>query len=273
MKNMIKNTLWAIRHPKFAFCWWLHELSYSTMHPKCKHCGAVLVAAAFMLAIGFTAQAQTLSLSSIQSLFKDGVITIGQPVTIKGQTFLVTTNADGSYVIFTTGIGGTATVTPPTTPAEALSQAQAMVAANNPTNASYYGTNELVGRVGAAYLQNSGQAVVEIGVEKYGLLKVMPQIGVGAALFQGNKSGQSGTAGAVGFADYRKVIGDVSAQVGVGGGYDNWNNDFMGVVKADIELRQNSHVGEYVGVGYALEPGHLNDRGGLIVRGGVNYAF
>jgi hypothetical protein len=75
---------------------------------------------------GLAAQAQSLSLSSIQSMLKDGVITIGQPVTIKGQTFLVTTNAAGNYVIFTQGVGGTATVTPPTTTAEALSQAQVL---------------------------------------------------------------------------------------------------------------------------------------------------
>jgi hypothetical protein len=233
----------------------------------------IATAMAALLAIGLTAQSQTISMASIQALLKDGVITIGQPVTIKGQTFLVNTNADGTFVIYTTGVGGTATVTPPNTTTEALSQAQAMVAANNPTNANYYGTNELIGRVGAAYLQNSGQAVVEIGVEKYGLLKAMPPLGVGAALFQGNKNGASGTAGAVAFVDYRKVIGDVSAQVGGGGGYDNWNHAGMIVAKVDIELRQNSHIGEFVGVGYALEPGHINDRGGLIVRGGVNYAF
>jgi hypothetical protein len=233
-----------------------------------------LTLAAVALAMcGLAAQAQSLSLSSIQSMLKDGVITIGQPVTIKGQTLLVTTNTDGTYAIFTSGVGGTATVTPPTTTAEALSQAQAMVAANNPTNSSYYGTNELVARVGAVYLQNSGESVVEIGIEKYGLLKPMPQLGIGAALFQGNKGGQSGTAGAAGFVDYRKIIGDVSAQVGIGGGYDNWNSAYMGVIKADVELRQNHHIGEYVGVGYAVEPSNINSRGGLMVRGGINYAF
>ena len=224
-------------------------------------------------------QAQIPSATSITSLLKDGVITIGQPVTIKGQTFTVTTNSDGIYVITTSGVGGSATVTPPTTTAEALAQAQAIVAANNPTNSNFYSTNELVARVGAVYLQNSGQSVVELGVEKYGLFKPMPQIGVGAALFQGNKSGQSGTAGACAFLDYRKIIGDVSAQVGIGGGYDNWNASGMGVIKADVELRQNRHIGEFVGVGYAIEKAAFggnsatSDKGGLMVRGGINYAF
>jgi hypothetical protein len=238
-----------------------------------------VIGLALLAGITFTARAQTLSLSSIQSMLKDGVITIGQPVTIKGQTFLVTTNTDGTYAIFTSGVGGTATVTPPTTTAEALSQAQAMVAANNPTNSDFYGTNELVARVGAVYLQNSGQAVVEIGIEKYGLLKPMPQLGLGAALFQGNNNGQSGTAGACGFVDYRKIIGDVSAQIGVGGGYDNWNKSPMGVIKADVELRQNHHIGEFVGVGYAIEKDAFGgnsaaaNKGGLMVRGGINYDF
>jgi hypothetical protein len=238
-----------------------------------------ILLAACILACGFTIQAQSLSLSSITSLLKDGVITIGQPVTIKGQTFTVNTNSDGIYVITTSGVGGTATVTPPTTSEEALAKMEAMMEANNPTNRDYYGTNELVARVGAVYLQNSGQAVVEIGIEKYGLLSSIPQLGVGAALFQGNNNGKSGTAGACGFVDYRKIIGDVSAQVGIGGGYDNWNASWMGVVKADVELRQNHHIGEFVGVGYALEKTAFTsntstaNKGGLMVRGGVNYAF
>lgn len=221
--------------------------------------------------------AQTISLSSIDSLLKDGVITLGQPVTIKGQTFMVTTNASGGYVITTSGPGGDITIAPPTSAAEALSRAQKMLADNNPLNASFYGTNEVVGRVGAVYLQNSGQAVVEIGVEKYGWFS--QKIGLGAALFQGNKDGQSGTAGAVAFVDYRKVIGDVSAQFGAGGGYDNWNKSWMFVTKVDIELRQNAHVGEYVGVAYAVEKATFGgasataNKGGLMVRGGINYAF
>ena len=236
------------------------------------------LAALLVTACGLTMKAQIPSANSITSLLKDGVITIGQPVTIKGQTFTVNTNADGVYVITTSGVGGAATVTPPVTTEQAVSMAQAIIAANNVTNRNYYGTNEIVARVGAVYLQNSGQAVVEIGVEKYGLLSLVPQLGVGAALFQGNNAGQSGTAGACGFVDYRKIIGDVSAQFGIGGGYDNWNRSVMGVIKADVELRQNQHIGEYVGVGYAIEKSALGNngtgnRGGLMVRGGVNYAF
>ena len=228
--------------------------------------------------ITHTAFGQAITLQSAEVLLKDGLITVGQPATINGQTFVITTNASGGYVIFTQGPAGTATVTPPTTTAEALAQAQAMVNANNVSNKAFYGTNELVARVGAVYLQNYGQSVVELGVEKYGLIKSVPQFGFGAALFQGNRGGQSATAGGIGFLDYRKVIGDVSAQAGLGGGYDNWSQQALGVVKFDIELRQNAHLGEYVGVAYGLEKGFSNAStgnggGGLMVRGGINYAF
>lgn len=217
--------------------------------------------------------AQSISVSTVESLLKDGVITFGQPFSMNGQSFTVTTNSTGGLNISTAGPAGTLTVTPPTTAAGALSEAQAMVAANNPTNRTYYGTNELVARVGACYLQNSGQTVAELGIEKYGLLKSMPDLGVGGALFQGNQNGKSGTAGAVGFVDYRRVIGDVSAQIGGGAGYDNWNACPMGVIKADVELRQNPHLGEYVGVGYAIEQSGVSGDRGLIIRGGINYAF
>ena len=235
----------------------------------------IAIAYLFLFIAGlFAASAQTIGGQSIAALLNDQVIKIGQPATINGETFTVTTNEAGNFIVTVSGATGSITVTPPTTPAQAFQQAGAMINENNPTNATFYGTNEIVARVGAVYLQNSGQAVIEIGVEKYGLLKSMPQIGVGGALFQGNKNGQSGTAGACAFADYRKIIGDVSAQFGAGGGYDNWNSTFMGVVKADVELRQNAHLGEYVGVGYAIEPGNSNSgKGGLMVRGGVNYAF
>jgi hypothetical protein len=228
-----------------------------------------------------TAPAQTnLNFSTVTALLNNGIITIGQPFTVNGVTALVTTNAAGNMVISVNSPNGSLTTTPPTTVAGALSTAEQYVNANNPTNASFYGTNELVARVGAVYLQNSGQAVVELGAEKYGLFKSVPQIGLGAALFQGNSTGKSGTAGACGFMDYRKIIGDVSAQIGIGGGYDNWNSSAMGVVKMDVEYRQNAHLGEYVGVGYAVEKGTFGasggadpNKGGLMVRGGINYAF
>jgi len=237
----------------------------------------LILIAALSLCI-LSAHAQVISVASIQTLLKDGIITIGQPATVNGQTFLVTTNSSGGYNIQTTGPSGNLSVAPPTTPAAALATAQQYVNENNPTNSDFYGTNELVARVGAVYLQNYGQSVIEIGVEKYGLLPSAPQLGIGGALFQGNRNGSSATAGGCGFIDYRKIIGDVSAQIGGGGGYDNWSQQPMALVKLDIEYRQNKHLGEYVGIAYGLEKGFSNASsagtgGGLMVRGGINYAF
>lgn len=231
------------------------------------------VAALMLATITFNLHAQ-INASNVLALLNNGIITIGQPTTINGVTWLVTTNLQGNYVIMVNSPTGGITNTPPTTTGGVISQAQQMIADNNPANTNYYGPNELVVRMSADYLQNSGQAVVEIGVEKYGW--VNPNVGFGAAIFQGNSADKSGTAGACGFIDYRKIIGDVSVQIGAGGGYDNWNKSWMVVAKADVELRQNKHFGEFVGFGYALEKDAFNgssNKGGTIVRGGVNYSF
>lgn len=211
------------------------------------------------------------TLSRAQTPAIPDIVQPGVPFSLNGQTFLITTNADGQTVILTSGPAGTNSVTPPTNTSELLEQVRQMVANNNPANISYYGTNEWVLSVGGAFAQNSGQAAAELGIEKYGLLKKLPQIGVGASLLQGNSGGKSGTAGAYAFADYRKPIGDVAFSGGLGGGYDVYNGSPMGVVKAEIEYRQNAHLGEYVRAGYAFEGGK-NDRG-LIIGGGVKYAF
>ena len=213
-----------------------------------------------------------ISIGSISSMLQNGIITVGTPISINGQGFLVTTNSLGLYSVYTYGAAGTNTVNQPTSVTGALTSMGQLFGQNDPTHANYYGTNEIVVRVAMDYLQNSGKAVIEIGLEKYGLLSSVPQLGLGVALFQGNNGGQSGTAGAVAYVDYRKIIGSVALDIGVGGGYDNWNKSAMGVVKVDIELRQGPHIGEFAGVGYAFE-GKVSGPGGLIARAGVNYAF
>lgn len=232
-----------------------------------------LIGVAALVLAAVTINAQTISAASVQALLKDGVITYGQPFDVKGQSFVVTTNETGGLNIVSSGPAGSLSVNTPTSASGALAKAEQYVSENNPANKIYYGTNELVARVGACYLQNSGQTVAEIGIEKYGLFKSLPQLGLGGALFQGNDQGKSGTAGACGFIDYRRIIGDVSAQVGVGVGYDNWNASPMGVLKCDVEYRQNAHLGEFVGIGYAIEPSGVSGDRGLLIRGGINYAF
>lgn len=197
-------------------------------------------------------------------------VNIGQPFTLNGQTFIVTTNDAGQYVIISSGPAGTITNIPPSNLQDLIHQAEGMVNANNPANKGYY-TNELEFQVGAVYAQNSGQAAAKLSIEKWGLIKSQPNLGLGAALLEGNANGQHGTAAGYGFIDYRKVIGDVSGKIGLGGGYDNLNSSFMGIVQAEIEYRMSAHLGTFVGAGYALEK-KGSDRG-LLLGGGICYAF
>jgi len=201
------------------------------------------------------------------------IVTPGHPFTVNGQTFLISTNADGSLAILTSGPAGTNSVTPPSNSAQLLQRIEEMVNANNPANISYYGSNEYVLSVGGVFAQNSGQAAAQLSLEKYGLLKSAPNFALGAAVLEGNANGQNGTAGAYAFVDYRRPIGDVAFTAGLGAGWDNYNKAPMGVVKAEIEYRQNSHLGEYVGLGYAFEGLQKSQDRGLMIGGGIRYAF
>lgn len=210
------------------------------------------------------AQAQTINLDNLLPNL------VGQLVTYKGQSFLIATNASGGYVVSSFGVNGTNIITVPTNPDQAMQVASAWIQANNPANIGYYGTNEIDARLGAAYLQNSGQAVAVLAVDKYGLFG-WPNIGFGGGLLQGNNGGKSGTAGAYGEVVYRKPIGDVAAVGGLIGGYDNWNSQGFFGAKAGLEYRQNPHLGEFLDADYCFEPGQT-DRG-LIISGGISYAF
>jgi hypothetical protein len=228
---------------------------------------SVFVITAVLLTLRAQAQAPSLEQSLATIMPRTG-----QPFTVNGQTFLVSTNASGALTITTSGPAGTNTVTPPTTLAGATTRAEEMVNANNPANVGYYSTNgEWDLSVGGAFAQNSGQAAAQLAVERYGFLKSLPNLSLGAAVLEGNASGQNGTAAGYAFMDYRRPIGDVAFVGGLGAGYDNYNKSFMGVAKIEIEYRQNKHLGEYVGVGYAFEGGQT-DRG-LIIGGGIRYAF
>jgi hypothetical protein len=205
------------------------------------------------------------------SLKAQNSVTIGTPFQFGGQTFLISTNESGGLTVSGVGTQGTNIVNVPTSEAQAMEVATAWLAANNPANANYYSSNEIVAHVGAVYIQNSGQAAVSLDIQKYGLWSAQPEIGLGADILEGNNAGKSGTAGAYAYASYRKVIGDVSGDIGLGGGYDNWNNSPMGIIKVDVEYRQNAHLGEYVGAGYGIEKS--GSSGGGIIGGGIVYAF
>lgn len=188
---------------------------------------------------------------------------------INGQTITVAPDALSTS---TSGPEGTNIVMTPQNNAEVVARISAMLAANDVSKSNYYAASEIEARVGAIYIQDSGQAVAQLALEKYGLVKKYPNLGFGAALLEGNNGGKSGTAAFYGFTDYRKILGNVAASIGVGGGYDNWNRTAMGVIKADVEFRQGPHLGEYVGVGYAIENKSVGSRG-LILGGGISYAF
>lgn len=195
---------------------------------------------------------------------------IGTPITYKGQTFLIATNASGGYTVSTFGVAGTNVVTTPTSPEQAMEVATAWIQANNPSEKSFYSTNEIEARVGAAYVQNSGQAVAVIALDKYGTFG-WQNVGFGAGVMQGNNGGKSGTAGAYGETVYRKPIGNIAVIAGGMLGYDNWNEKVFGAAKVGLENRQSAHLGEFLDVIYAFE-GVNTDRG-LLIAAGVIYIF
>ena len=243
----------------------------------------IIGVAALLATITLSAPAQVISItaSSIsqalqfaglsEALANNTLIKVGVPFTLNGtQTFLITTNSAGLYVISTTGPAGTNTFTPPHDLSSFIAQGQGIVANNNPANIGYYATNEIDARVGAMYLQNSGQAVAVLSIQKYGLFGYS-NVGIGAGILQGNNSGKSGTAGYFGEIDYRKPIGDVAAIGGLIGGYDKWEDKPFVGVKAGLEYRQSAHLGEWLDVSYAYENGN-SDRG-LLIGGGITYSF
>ncbi len=217
----------------------------------------IAIIAAVLLG-GWHAQAQTIP-----------TIT-GHTVTINGQAFLLT-YTNGNYTATSTGPDGTVSVTTPTSEGDALAQIQSIVGKNNPANAAYYGTNEWEARLGGIYEQNSGDAAALISVIKWQPLFGQP-IGFEGALLQGNQNGQSGTAGAYAALDYRKVIGDVAAIAGIGGGYDNYNKAAFGLVKGGVEYRTSKNLGTWVDLNYAIEAKGSADRG-FGFAAGVCYVF
>ncbi len=125
--------------------------------------GLILISAFSFQLSAFAADPPVPLLASGGVLRVPPVISVGEPINVNGQVFLIGTNADGLLTITTSGPNGSASVTPPSNPAEILQRVQEIIAANNPDNKVYYGEKEIVARVGVAYLQNSGQAVAEIG--------------------------------------------------------------------------------------------------------------
>jgi len=230
-----------------------------------------------------TVHAQPISVNNGQITF--GGVTlkvpdiINQPITIQGQTLLVQTNQSGGYNISTYGAAGNLTNTPPQTMPDAFARAKAYVEENNPANIGFYPTNgEWNFSVAGVFAQNSGQAAAQISIEHY----FNQNLGLGAAVLEGNQNGQNGTAAAYFYGSYRKPIGDTAFIGSLGGGYDNYTGKPMGIAKIEVEHRQSAHLSEFVGVGYDFEGfgktktqvnTTISNPSGLIVGGGIRYSF
>jgi len=241
----------------------------------------ILIGVAALLAT--VSQAQPVVISNGQVTF--GGVTlqvpaiINTPITIQGQTLLITTNQSGGYNITTSGAYGSNSVTAPQTMQEAFGKAKDYVSENNPANIGFYPTNgEWNFSVAGVFAQNSGQAAAQISVEKY----FNQNLGIGGAVLEGNQNGVNGTAAAYAYGSYRKPIGDTAFIGSLGGGYDNYTSRPMGIAKIEVEHRQSAHLAEFVGVGYDFEgfsktktqaSTTIQNPSGIIVGGGIRYAF
>ena len=229
-------------------------------------------APAQVVSITGTNLSAVLSLAGLSTgLLNNQLVKPGVPFSVNGETFLITSNSDGTYTVSSSGVAGSAAFTVPNTISGAVQTGQQWVAANNPSNIGYYATNELNARVGIAYLQSSGTAAAVLSVQKYGLISSQPGIGFGGGILEGNNGSQAGLAAAYAEADYRKPIGDVAANGGIVGGWDNWNrNPFVGL-KAGLEYRQSAHLGEWLDVVGSYEPQKSDFP--LMIAGGLEYSF
>ena len=243
-----------------------------------------VAAIALLATVGAQAQTNapaTIVSNSIPSILTQAIgalslLPIGSAININGQSFTYATNAAGQITgIVSTGASGTVAITAITTPTQAAQTAYAYVQQNNPADAYYYGTNDLVAQVSVDYVQNEGTTLAEVGVAKYGWISSYPQVGFGASVLQGNQNGSQSTAGATGGLDYRKVIGSVAAHVGADIVYDAWTSQVGGLVKAGVELRQGQHLGEFAGAKYEFEA-HSNEKNslsGLWLTAAITYSF
>lgn len=224
------------------------------------------------LSINATNIAQVLAVVGlVDTAQHEQLVAPGHTLNVNGQSFFVSTNADGLYTVTTAGPAGALSFTPPNNTESAIGTASQIVGQNNPANIGFYGTNELDVKVGVMYLQADGTAAAVLSVQKYGLFG-NANVGVGGGLLEGNNAGQQGTAAGYGELDYRKPIGDVACTVGVVGGFDLWHRAGFGGVKGGLEYRQNAHLGEWLDVTAVAENSSHNPFP-FLIGGGVTYAF
>lgn len=209
----------------------------------------------------------------LSSLLQNGIVQVNNPFTFNGQTYLVTTNAAGIYTFATSGPSGNASFTPPSTTAGVTAGWQNWWSANNPTNISFYSTNETVVHLGALYDNKQGTALLNISLKKYGWISSQPNLGVGAGVLQGNNGTQSGLAVAYGELTYRKPIGDVAVDGGVVGGYDLFNKSMLAGLRGGLTYRLNPHLELWSDLVLEREFSGSQTGFNTLAAGGIGYVF
>ena len=223
--------------------------------------------------VALSTAAPTISPQLLVGLLTNNIVHVGVPFTFNNQTYLITTNADGTYTFNTSGPAGNATFTPPSTVSGTIGTWQTWWANNNPTNLSFYSTNEMVAHLGAIYDNRNGEAAINIAVKKYGLIGSQPNLGLGGGIVQGNTGTQSGLAAAYGEADLRKPIGDVAVEGGVVGGYDLWNKSALAGVKGGLTYRLNPRLELWSDLVLDYEFTGTHNGFDVMAAGGLGYVF
>jgi opacity protein-like surface antigen len=129
-----------------------------------------------------------------------------------------------------------------------------------------FAPKEVEFRLGAVYVQKTGQAGTLLAIEKWDLLA--KDFGFGAeSITSGNEQ-----AAEFAYVAYRKTLGNVAGIVFLGAGYADIDKSALGVIGGRIEYRTSAHLGAWTSVSYGLESKATNRRG-MVIGAGVNYAF
>ena len=137
------------------------------------------------------------------------------------------------------------------------------------TSVNLFTPKEVEFRLGACYVQKTGEAGTVLAVEKWGILSTnINNFGIGA------ESITSGSDQAAEFAyvAYRKCLGNVAGIAFLGGGYADIDKSPLGVLGARLEYRTTAHIGTWASASYGLTTRTENKRG-LLIAGGLSYAF
>lgn len=162
----------------------------------------------------------------------------------------------------------------PKTLDDVVNELHSMIASNDETKTNLYVDDEITIKLGGIYSQDTGEAGALFDVCKWGLIK---NVGVGAAVIEGNSGGQSGTAASYGYVAYRRIIGNVAGNVFAGFGADftrktggKGSTKAMGILGCEAEYRFTKNLASFVGAGYEIAG---DTKRGIVAGGGFKYIF